>query len=603
MIFGLQLEQDSSLKKPQRLFFVLFGFLFLLAPFYYQPNLGGEGLYIPHNSTLWIVASWIIASASFLIYKNQEIILPKYWLGLALLPLGALFTGFVADNNNPTEWIIRITAIIGGYLFFLSLFQFRLKPKHVDRSLYIILAMGLIAATYGIIQTQTGAHNLSSFIPVSPRKIPVGIFQQVNLQSSMMATLLILAFYLAGRPALKSFGLIIQVTLVVAAIAASFSIASSGSRVGIIGAVIGLAAILIGRWRLMLNKKVLFSALMLAVIIGGTLGQSGLSRTAHKLDRAIGGVGADIRWHMYSLALDIFLEAPISGHGIGSFQKVFQEKRAEYHAKGETALDRAPRFTHPHNELIYWLVEGGIISIIGILAATVFTLIQLIKVGWQRGWGYAALLFPIILHTQVELPFYISNTHWFLLLFLLFLTHQTGKKLITTTNLSRAARRTLPICLLIAAIAFSTTLLHAQVANAGIINYLKRNQNAPTFLTPSLSSIYFREYTTYLLLRRQLIIGIQNNDIKPAENFILWAKESLKAVPAASTYRDLAIAYNTTKEIDNRNETLQKAIGTYPLNKGLKDLLIRFEERDNKEKEEIRNAELKSQARQQANQP
>lgn len=224
MIFGLQLEQDSSLKKPQRLFFILFGILFLIAPFYYQPNLGGEGLFIPHNSSLWIAANWIIASASFLIYKNQLIVLPKHWLGLALLPIGALVTGFVADNNNPTEWIVRITVIIGGYLFFLSLFQFQLKSKHIERSLYIILAMGLIAGAYGIIQSQTGALNLGHIIPVSPEHKAVGIFQQVNLQASLMATLLILSFYLASRPALQNFSFIIKFTLIIATITASFQL-------------------------------------------------------------------------------------------------------------------------------------------------------------------------------------------------------------------------------------------------------------------------------------------------------------------------------------------------------------------------------------------
>lgn len=396
MIFGLQLEQDSSLKKPQRLFFILFGILFLIAPFYYQPNLGGEGLFIPHNSSLWIVASWIIASASFLIYKNQQIILPKHWLGLALLPIGALFTGYIAANNNPTEWIIRISVIIGGYLFFLSLFQYQLKSKHIERSLYIVLAMGLIAGAYGIIQSQTGALNLGHIMPVSPGNQAVGIFQQVNLQASIMATLLILTFYLASRPALKSFSLIVKITLIIAAITASFTIAYSGSRVGLVSAIIGLSLLALGRWKLIQNAKIMFSILTLSVILGATLGQSGLTKTTHKLDRAIGGVEADIRWHMYNLSWQIFTEEPITGHGLGSFQKVFQEERAKYQKNGGSALEAAPRFSHPHNEIIFWLVEGGIIAIIGILAAAIYTFLQLIKLGWQRGFGYAALLLSLI---------------------------------------------------------------------------------------------------------------------------------------------------------------------------------------------------------------
>lgn len=569
MICGLQLEQDSSLKKTQRLFFILFGMLFLIAPFYYQPNLGGEGLFIPHNSSLWIVASWIIASASFLIYKNQQIILPKYWLGLSLLPIGALITGFVADNNNPTEWVVRLTVIIGGYLFFLSLFQFQLKPKHVERSLYIILAMGLIAGTYGVIHAQTGGMNLRYIMPVSPEYKAVGIFQQVNLQSSLMATLLILTFYLASRPALQNFSFIIKFTLIIATITASFSIAYSGSRVGLISAIIGLSMLLIGRWKLLKNAKLMFVALILSIFIGALLGQSGLTSTASKLNNTIGGLDADVRWHMYKLSWEIFTQAPITGHGLGSFQKVFQEERARYQKEGGDKLERSPRLSHPHNEIIFWLVEGGITAILGIIAAAVFTLLQLVKLGWQRGWGYAALLFPIILHTQVELPFYISNTHWFLLLFLLFLTHQYNKSVVVTTSLSISAQRSLPIFFLIIAVLSCAILVHAQVGNAGLVNYLKRNQSQPIYLKPSLESAYFREYTTYLLLRRNMFLGIKNNETQPSQAYIEWATESVKTIPAVSSYRDLVVAYHSLNQLTKRDQTLQAALDIYPRNQRL----------------------------------
>ncbi|MAY41442.1 MAG: hypothetical protein CMI05_03895 [Oceanospirillaceae bacterium] len=601
MISGLQLEQDSSLKKPQRLFFILFGILFLIAPFYYQPNLGGEGLFIPHNSSLWIVASWIIASASFLIYKNKVIVLPKHWLGLALLPIGALVTGFVADNNNPTEWIVRISVIIGGDLFFLSLFQFQLKSKHIERSLYIILAMGLIAGTYGIIQSQTGALNLGHIIPVSPEHKAVGIFQQVNLQASLMATLLILSFYLASRPTLQNFSFIIKFTLIIATITASFSIAYSGSRVGLISAIIGLSMLLIGRWKLIKNAKFMFIALTLSVFIGATLGQSGLTATASKMNNVIGGLDADVRWHIYTLSWDIFTQAPITGHGLGSFQKVFQEERADYQIKGGVKLERSPRFSHPHNEIIFWLVEGGVIAIIGILAATIFTLLQLIKVGWQRGWAYAALFFPLIIHSQVELPFYISNTHWFLLLFLLFVTHQFRKKELNTNVLSKPAQNTVPIFFMIVAILSSYTLVNAQVANAGLVNYLKRNQSHPAFLESSIESAYFREYTTYLLLRRNMYLGIHDSDTRAAEQYIAWATQSLKTTPAISSYRDLVIAYNYLNEIEKRDNTLQKALDIYPQNQDLLHLEGKFTA-STTQQEKLKNGELKHPTQQPASQ-
>lgn len=602
MILGQQLEHDPSLKKPQRLFFALFGCLFLIAPFYYQPNLGGEGLFIPHNSALWIVASWIIASASFLIYKNQQIILPKYWLGLALLPIGALGTGFIAENNNPTEWIVRLSVILGGYLFLISLFQFQLTSKHIERSLYILMAMGLIAATYGVIQTQTGAANLGSFMPVSTKHSPIGIFQQVNLQASLMATCLVLTYYLASRPTLRSFSLLVQVSLIIAALAASYNIAISGSRVGLFGAALGLICLLIGRWKLFKQTKIIFTALIIATLLGGMLGKTGLEKTVNKVDRAVGGVSADVRWHIYGLSLDIFTQSPLIGHGLGSFQKVFQEERIAYQQEEGNSLRAAPRFSHPHNEFIFWLVEGGIVAIIGILAAAVCTLMQLVKSGWQRGWGYAALLLPLAFHTQVELPFYISNTPWFFLLFLLFLTHQHGKKSIAINGLSTSAQRTIPISFVAISIFTTTSLVQTQIANAGIVSYLKRNQSQPQYLRSSLESAYFREYTTYLILRRNMLIGISDNNKQPALDYINWAEQSIKVTPALATYRDLVAAYDIIGKTKERDQVLDKVLGIFPTHPDLLKLQRLLTEKD-KNVFKAKNDALSSQAQPQATQP
>ncbi|WP_435793723.1 Wzy polymerase domain-containing protein [Neptuniibacter pectenicola] len=491
---------------------------------------------------------------------------------------------------------------MGGYLFLISLFQFQLTSKHIERSLYILMAMGLIAATYGVIQTQTGAANLGSFMPVSTKHSPIGIFQQVNLQASFMATFLLLTYYLASRPTLRSFSFLTQATLIIAALTVSYNIAISGSRVGLLGASLGLICLVIGRWKLFRQTKAIFLALTIATILGGVLGKSGLEDTVNKVDRAIGGVSADVRWHIYTLSWDIFTQAPLIGHGLGSFQKVFQEERREYQKQEGNSLRSAPRFSHPHNELIFWLVEGGIVSIIGILAAAVYTFIQLFKTGWQRGWGYASLLFPLTLHTQVELPFYISNTHWFLLLFLLFLTHQHGKKSIPINGLSTSAQRTIPISFIAISIFTTTSLVQTQIANAGIVSYLKYKQSQPQYLRSPLESAYFREYTTYLILRRNMLIGISENNTKPAQDYINWAKNSLTTTPAIVTYRDLAIAYDIVGNTEERDAVLDQALRTFPIHKGLLELQAVLHKKDKKARQ-AKNDALSSQAQPQATQP
>lgn len=584
MTLRLELEKDPSLKKPQKVFFVLFGIMFLLAPFYYQPNLGGEGLNVPHNSSLWIVASWIIAAASYLIYKNNVIILPRYWLALALLPLGAIVTSYIADNNNPAEWLVRLSVICGGYLFFIALFQFQLTSRQIERSLYILLSMGLLAAVYGVIQTQ----NIPLILNIVPRgadQLAIGVFQQVNIQAAVMATTLTLVFYLLSRPSHKSLNPIILIALIVTALATSYNITISGSRVGLLGISCSLLLLFIGRGKLLLNSKIPLVCVLIASITGGYLGSQGLASATKKFDRAlssegIGGVKADIRWNIYKTSWELYTEAPVFGHGIGSFQKVFQDKRAEYQANGSYDLGKSPKFSHPHNEIIFWLIEGGSFAIFGILAAALFTFIQLIKLGWQRGFGYAALLVPITLHTQVELPFYISNTPWFLLLTILFLVHQSGKRTFSTAKLSTAASKTIPISATIMALVTTNTLVQAQVGNAGLINYFGTGQQSPVYLQSSLKSQYFENYTTFLLLRRNMFMGIRQNNPQPAKIYAEWAEEQIKISPSLIYYRNLAIAYDYTNRNAERDKIMKIAMSTYLNNLDLKQLNQQFMAKD-----------------------
>lgn len=581
MSLNLHLERDTSVKKPQKLFFILFGLLFLLAPFYYQANLGGEGLYIPHNSTIWLVAGWIIATACFVIARTRQLILPKYWFGLALLPLGALITGYIADNNNPIEWLVRFSVILGGYLFLIGLFQFRLKSRHIEHSFYLLLAAGMLHGGIGILQTYTNLAELQ-FFPLSPNGVLVGMFQQINLQVSMMATLLVLCFYLLSRPAFNGQSLLVKIALFAAIFIASFTIAGSGSRVGLLGGLGALALLLLGRWQLFIPKKGLLLLAIATVITAAAVNGSGLNSTLDKLDRAagIGGMSTDVRWHVYNLSWQLFLDSPFVGHGLGSYQKVFQDQRAVYQETHPSAFGNAPRFTHPHNESIFWLVEGGMLAILGIVAAAWATLIQFFKLGWQRGMGYAALIFPIVLHSQVELPFYISNVHWFVLLFLLFVSHQYGRRTIDLTRLSLAAQKTIPAFGLVIITLSSFALTQAQVANGGIVSYLQRNQGQPQFLQAGLSSLYFREYTEYLLLRRSMLLDLRAGSTQGAQDYIAWAQKTLQVVPAPRVYRDLAIAYHGIGDRQKRDATMHEVLSIYPNDTSLQQINAGFAKDD-----------------------
>ncbi|WP_297311445.1 O-antigen ligase family protein [Neptuniibacter sp.] len=424
-----------------------------------------------------------------------------------------------------------------------------------------------------------------------------------------MATLLILVFYLISRPTLSSLSPVIKIALFTAAFLASYTISVSGSRIGLLGAILGLLMMLLGRWRQLVSPhaRTTFIIALFCMLAGTLVNTSGLEKATDKADRAIGGMEKDVRWKVYDLSWQLYKEAPLFGHGLGSFQKVFQDKRAEYQKIEGNSLGTNPRFTHPHNEIIFWMVEGGIFAILGIMCAAIVTFMQLAKAGWQRGIAYAALLIPIVLHTQVELPFYISNTHWFMLLFLLFLTHQFGKKEVSTEKLSIAAHKSIPVFFIVLFTLSSWILAQSQVANAGIISYLKRNQSQPIFIVEGLKSLYFRGYSEYLYYRRNMYIELQQGKTEATDIYIEWANEALKTMPSTSIYQDLAIAYHKKKDFELRDAVLQEAQMMYNRDKSLPVLQEKLLKQEEEQRQNLSNPSLKqgadvSQALPQANQ-
>jgi O-antigen polymerase len=317
---------------------------------------------------------------------------------------------------------------------------------------------------------------------------------------------------------------------------------------------------------------------LICTITGAASQTSGLIKSSVKFDRTIGGMEPDIRWKIYKLSWDLFTESPVVGHGLGSFQKVFQDKRREYQQEGTLHLGSEPRFSHPHNEMFLWLVEGGIVSVSGIVLAAIVTFVQLIKIGWRRGCGYAALLIPITLHTQVELPFYTSNTHWLLLLFLLFITHQHRRKKILTSGLSIAANRLIPLSFVCLALFSSWSLIGTLKANSDLVKYFSGGASQPELLSKPISSLYFREHALFLSYRHNMIIGLRNRDAKPVLEFINYTEKLLQKSPAEMYYYSLITAYHVVGENESRDKRLEEALYTYEDSSRLKLLKQKYQQ-------------------------
>lgn len=570
------IERSPHLQAHHRVSYLLFTLLFLVAPFYYQDNLGGEGLGLPFNAVVWLPVVALVATGMLTLIRTNLWIQPRYLSLIGLFPLLIVLGGFASGLERPGEWIVRVGVLAGGMLLWFSLFQIRLLRRDVEALLYLLLAGLLLHGVLGIIQ-MTPEPLLKGWIPVSNQRL-LGMFQQPNLQASLMATAIALSIYLAATPSFKLQKWPMKALVFLTLTLASFEVVSSGSRVGLLSGVLVVGLVIITNLKRWKRHPLLISALASAIAVGGGVGlvkTEGAVQAYNKLER-LSDEGQDPRPHVYRIAIDAWERSPIVGHGIGSFQREFQNQRIEYYdpQRGEV-IDNA-RFSHPHNELLFWMIEGGVVALVAIGCAVAAVFLQLYRLGWQRGGLTAALLLPITLHTQVELPFYISTFHWIVLVVLLFVCFYPGAKT-KSVRLSEGASKLMMLMALTVPPLVTVFLMHSLLSQTGIMQYLKSRGTQPQHLSYALNNLYFREQGEYLMMRAVLMSDLQRGESAGVESFALWAESFLEQIPDIQIFKDLTVAYDFLGRPSDAGRIITLATSMYPADAGLASVLTKLE--------------------------
>ncbi|HEM8838466.1 TPA: O-antigen ligase family protein [Klebsiella aerogenes] len=272
------------------------------------------------------------------------------------------------------------------------------------------LLQGLLVMKQALYPTLLQAHGYAGR--------PLGTFIQPNLLGSFLATGLVCALTLARTVRDNRVRLLGSVALVVL----PGVLVLVQSRAGMLGAL--LAVVL---WRVPQEEGANLagvvsarrsSSLMMAGVVLGLLWLYAAPWLfpGHSL-RLISKDSSDsARLYMLRLTWQLIQAHPFTGHGYGTFEGLF----------GQMAQTRPPGLeadtvTHPHNELLYTWMEGGLVAIAGLLLMVVAILRRL----WSRGGaGLAglALLLPLAVHINLEYPLYQSLTHGLLLVLLLVIT-------------------------------------------------------------------------------------------------------------------------------------------------------------------------------------
>ena len=555
-------QQSRLLSKRSSLVEGLLAVLFLFAPFYFHPNLGGTGLNLPANIVIWMLATSIIFLGVKQALDAKVLYLPKYYYYILAFPVLITLSGFIAGVLYPLDWFFRLAFVWMGAAFFIALLQFKQTRGRYDRYLFYILLSAILQAVTGLAHKyQLGF--VADLLPPLKSGDPFGMFFQINNQNSYQVTAILIAFYLLTRPLSRS-SQVIRVMLYLGIFLASIIVAISASRIGALALLIVIPILIRLLWpKFKIRRKQLaFAVLILftGIALGGVQGYAKLS---DKTTRLADGYGADERLGIYAISLSLIEKSPVWGHGIGSFIPKWHEEKILFIHDDPQFETISSYLTHPHNEVMLWAVEGGMIALVGFI----FVLLFLYKTGrlHYQQWPVMVLLLPIVLHTQVELPFYTSALHWFVVLLLLSMlsTIQLAK---VTLSLSHTMHNTLKVSNYLLALLTGLFLVHTLISCYELGSYRGSSWN----IKIAASNPYFSEIVESMQHKELAIYANNNKNMAETERFLDWGRRHIIKEPSPPMYQLMAMAYNNLKQRTAMCQLVAEGVLLYPDHKDLK---------------------------------
>ncbi|ELY2794288.1 O-antigen ligase C-terminal domain-containing protein [Cronobacter dublinensis] len=394
--------------KPEFLFLLLASGMSL----FYVPGPGGLGVSLPYN-LIFIIWAGLLILFRILCATNERLSTgtqPLLTNGSLLL----LLPWLLEARDNPGVWVLLAAVVLWQALLRLSF-----TPRQKRQILLAVFVLALGQALIALLQAFCPhlAMQLYEYDWLRNHGRPYGIFQQVNLLASFLASgigcgfLLLLTTRRAAR-----IGLIVPGLGVL-----TFVLALNQSRAGAIGAVVVIAALCVvaGRGKLTRAGAAL-GVMTLCAWVGWYITQHVtvmVNGEPYLMARDYAGSTRE-RWHILVITWQMIMEKPWLGWGYGTFEYAFS-RWVLAHPQPDYAYSSI--VTHPHNELLYMWFQGGVVALAGMLLLVTGWL-SMLKNAWRHGRETAAvalLVAPLLVHLNLEYPFYQSFVHFGLFILLL----------------------------------------------------------------------------------------------------------------------------------------------------------------------------------------
>jgi len=526
---------------------------------------GGVGLYYSYNVFAWLITSILIALGLWQITLNGKLYYSKMLLWLTLGCLCLVIPVFY-DFEFTDHAIPRILALIGGLLFLFSLYQFNFSKLEALQLLVVILLAVVFEACFGLVQFFIlEAGDWGGYIVGSSR--PHGVFLQPNVMASFMATGLAIALYLSVKNQFTSNKLAFKLFTSLSLFITSFLLILLQSRTGFVAAIAVIA--LTAPYLLQKDKKQ-FLINLSVIVIAAFIALACLENSSTPIRGGDVYENVGIRDAQYIVSLDMIKEKPLLGYGYGGFERSFIDHFNNYAIHNPDIGNTITRLSHPHNEVLFWVVEGGVIALLAFVFFTVGYLLTWRKLPLTRGLLLLALIFPMLLHSQLEFPFYSSNSHWFIFLIMLW---QLDRHLLAQEQNYEATtiEKTFLIrffALFIPAIfiPFLLTTLHT----ANILVEHEKNPTSPEALeslNDIINPIAWQSRLDAAVYAHILIKGLGDNDKIKLDKYLVWSLKRIKHKPRIGLYENSLLVLKVLGKNKTYESLLLEAKATFPQHK------------------------------------
>lgn len=561
-----------------KLFFTALIIYVCIAMHIVLPTPGGVGLYLSANILGWIFISIFLGVGLWQVAIKKQLLVSKFKLLLGI-SIFLLCIPFLYGNSVDYFAIPRILTMMAGFLLLLLLTQFQFTAKQKISLLICLLCGVFIEAVIGIVQLFILIPfdiQILGYTPLFGR--PYGAFTQPNVMASFMATGIALSLYLLLPLSVKAlftltdskqskskkivaikkyFNYFIFLCLFFCALL----LVTLQSKTGYLASILVLLLFIPS----FIKNKQTYLRPFIVILVGIIAGILSM-QLSQQVDRGNSLYQDMHRSTMYKISGEMFIEKPLLGYGYGNFRKSYREFHLEKMKTNEelsTPLD----ITHPHNEILFWAVEGGIASLLGLFLFS-YAYISLFKgQSISTILPLMMLITPILVHTQTEFPFYHSIIHFIYFIIFIWLAEQQTSHYnivkLNSSNLFKGLAITIPLFTSI----FMLTTLHTSIK----MEQLKvNNYKNITDFNSIINVIAWQDHVEVTLQTALLKKGFEKNNPQALLGYIRWGYEFAKHIPNKNLYQNMILAIQTLESnnitVDSKlkDDIYKEAIRLYP---------------------------------------